>query len=299
MEGLTAPLDGPVFEIARPVLERLPHHARRGPGASDTAQWAEAIDRARPALLKAGFPPGEIPFLKRMPADPEGLIAEILADLTRKGWLSEAGIRQPARRPPLFDHGGRTTFIYPEEGALLACLTAALRPRRTVFLGSYYGYWASFAVPEIVACDGQAVLVDPDPAVAAIARSNFGALPAVEVVCDTAESYLSTCTGAFDLVVLDAELPRDHPNPALRGKGLYHRLLLDVMPHLKAGAMLVAHNILFEDRTGDPFFDAVIARNRAELGPFMTLARDAFDFVAYGTTEGVGIGRLCLTPPLP
>ncbi|MDA4845233.1 O-methyltransferase [Hoeflea poritis] len=291
-DGLLTPIEGPVFDIARPVLERLPAYARRNAGALSNSQWARVVDQARPAIVRAGFPPHEIPFLKRIPANPERLITNILADLARQGLVAGPDAAPTSGHMPGFNHGGRTTFIYPEEGALLERLVASLGPRRTIFLGSYYGYWASFAVPNIVAGVGRAILVDPDPAVARIAQANFSAQPEVEVVCDTAERYLSQCADTFDLVVLDAELPRDHPDPALRGKGLYCRLLQAVLPHLRTGAVLVAHNILFNDQTGDPFFDEVIARNRTELSAFMELAKNAFGFVEYQTTEGVGIGQL-------
>lgn len=291
-DGVPSAPEGPVFDIARPVLEHLPTYASRSAGTLNSAQWGQAVDEAKAAIVRTGFPPGDIPFLKRIPADPHRLVADIVADLVRRGLIAGPGAARSARRARGFDHGGRTTFIYPEEGALLGRLVASLRPRRTIFLGSYYGYWASFAVPDIIAGGGRAILVDPDPAVARIARANFSGQSGVEVVCDTAERYLSQRTDRYDLVVLDAELPRDHPDPALRGKALYHRLLQAVMPHLEPGAMLVAHNILFDDHTGDPFFDEVIARNHAELAAFMALAEDAFGFVAYQTTEGVGIGKL-------
>ncbi len=42
-----------------------------------------------------------------------------------------------------------------------------------MFLGSYYGYWAAWAVPAVAARGGRVTLVDPDPTACAVARRNF------------------------------------------------------------------------------------------------------------------------------
>jgi Acetyl-CoA hydrolase/transferase N-terminal domain len=46
----------------------------------------------------------------------------------------------------------------------------------------------------------------------------------------TGQEFLRACDELFDLVVLDAELPATHPDPAERGKGVYFSLLREGSP---------------------------------------------------------------------
>lgn len=301
---LAVPVPGPVFAVAHGVLSRDPAFSRFRSGALSQADWNLVVERNAESLVRAGFPAADIPFLKRIPPDPDGLVGTVLDDLVRRGFALASGpdTAQPDGSPegvdpvphPDYAHGACRTFIYPEEGVLLARIAARLKPARTVFLGSYYGFWARFAAPVLAAAGGTSDLVDPDPAVCELARRNLVERRDwnVSVHCQDGESFLETCEAPFDMVVLDAELPRDHPDPDRCGKGLYYHLLRAVLPHCAPGAVLVVHNILFQDHTGDRFFEDVIARNRRELGPFMSLAQERFGLREYPTTEGVGIGRL-------
>ena len=192
----------------------------------------------------------------------------------------------------------RPSFIR-KRGFCWARWRRAALPRHALFLGSYYGYWAQWAIPGIVAGGGRATLVDPDEQCCEIARLNLrtnGFADAVDVIAVTGEQFLATSRQEFDLVVLDAETPRDHPDPEQRGKRIYHSLVRACLPKLADEALLVCHNILFADDTGDPAFPGIIQRNRAELGAFAALASQWFGpFIEYRTTEGLGIGRLSRT----
>jgi GNAT superfamily N-acetyltransferase len=91
--------------------------------------------------------------------------------------------------------------------------------------------------------------------------------------------------------VIDAELPRTHPDPELRGKGLYRALLDAALPRFAPTAHVVAHNILLADATGDAVLAEAAARNAGELGPFRALAARELDgFAELASTEGVGVG---------
>jgi predicted O-methyltransferase YrrM len=281
---------GPIYDLIESVMCRAP------PAESRAAQ----VDAAARALVAAGLPLNDVPFVKRMPADRRAIVRDIYADLIARGVVRDERVDDSMldaieRGAAAYDHGGRRTFIYPEEGRLLAALVDGLRPLRAVFLGSYYGYWARFAWEGLRAAGGQAVLVDPDPEVCAIARRNVAAAgleATVEVVVATGQDYLAAGSpGPIELLVIDAEVQRDHPVPGIRGKGIYAVLLAAAVPHLGDDAILACHNILFADATGDPAFEAIIERNRTELAAFMDLAQREFDFVEYPTTEGVGIGR--------
>ncbi len=288
---------GPLHDVARRVLARHPEHAMYRAGVLSAREYHAFVERIAPELVAAGVPAAEVHFVKRYPRDAESFVRDALAQLARAGIVPDAA---PQQCPPAaalaavadYDHGGYGTFIYPEEGLLLFALADVLRARSAIFLGSYYGYWAACAMPAIAAHGGRAVLVDPDPRVSAVARRNharYGA--AVRVETATGAGFLRAAHDTFDLVVIDAELPRSHPDPDEAGKAIYRGLLRDVLPHCAPRAHVVCHNILFEDATDDPYLAGIVARNERELGPFRALvARELDGFAELASTEGVGVG---------
>ncbi|AXW64115.1 methyltransferase (plasmid) [Ralstonia solanacearum] len=290
---------GPIFDLVDGVLHDEPDYRGFRAGTRTRAEFSDFLERTRGKLVSRGVPANDVHFAKRYPVSFDAVIEHAFDTLAPTGLavprdVSRISAQVAANIGSDFDHGGFGTYIYPEEGRLLLAIALAARPARTVFLGSYYGYWAAWALPAIAACGGSAVLVDPDPVAAAVSRRSLARLypdARVEVVCATGEQYLSGAAGPFDLVVLDAELPRDHADPTRRGKGIYAHLLRAVLPHLAEHSLLVCHNILFRDHSGCAFFDDVIARNQDELGAFRTLLSGEYDFfVELPTTEGVGVG---------
>ncbi len=288
---------GPLFDLVASVLARYPEFALRRAGRLADDAWCAFVDRTSAELRAAGVPEGETHFAKRFPGAPERFVRDALARLVRAGVLrsaayDEAAADAAAAGAARYDHGGLGTYIYPEEGRLLFALADLTRPSHAVFLGSYYGYWAAWAVPAIAARGGRVTLVDPDPTACAVARRNFAPYgDAVRVATATGEDALANGIAPIDLVVIDAELPRTHPDPELRGKGLYRALLGAALPRLAPNAHVVAHNILLADATGDAALAAVAARNAGELGPFLALAARELDaFAELASTEGVGVG---------
>jgi predicted O-methyltransferase YrrM len=87
-------------------------------------------------------------------------------------------------------------------------------------------------------------LIDPNPAVAALARKNFETLGFGErttVRNDKAENVLPTLEADVDLALLDADGPKDMP-PEFRGKGIYALLAERAFPRMTPGALLAVHN---------------------------------------------------------
>ena len=296
-----SPLVGTVFAAAHATLGQSPlYRSFRANGVS-RAEFMRLVESRAEDLQAAGVPGPDLPFMKRFPRNPLAYAMHILTDLHHRGILPAAScdvlrLERTERMMAGYAHGPFRTFIYPEEGLLVAAIADIASPRNAIFLGSYYGYWAHWAIPAIVAAGGRVTLVDPNETCCDIARANLranGFAANVDVVVATGESYLAVSAETFDLVVLDAENPRDHPDPEQRGKRVYHPLARACLPLLAPAALLVCHNILFTDHSGDAAFDGVIARNREELAPFAELASSHFaPFVEYRTTEGVGIGRL-------
>ena len=299
------PLVGTVFAVANATLGRSPLYQSFRTNGVSRDEFHRYIESRAQDLLSAGVPGSDLPFMKRFPRNPHAYAQRVLADLCRRGILPTATgdamrLQQTEWMMAGYQHGPFKTFIYPEEGLLLAMIADIVSPRHAVFLGSYYGYWAHWAIPAIVATGGKVTLIDPNEASCDIARANLranGFADHVDVVTAHGESYLAGSGETFDLVVLDAENPRDHPDPEQRGKRVYHSLMRACLPRLAPAALLVCHNILFTDTSGDRAFTKVIARNREELAPFAELVASRFaPFVEYRTTEGVGIGRLSDTP---
>lgn len=291
---------GPVFDAMHDALHGLPFYDAYRRGALARAAFVEALGRDPSIFEGAGLRPHDVPFARRLPSDERACVDQILRDLQARGLLparayDERGHAQHARQVAArFDHGGRRTYIYPEEARLLFALVELLRPREVVFLGSYYGYWAIWALPGLRAHGGRATLVDVDPEVARLSAANIAALgyeDVARVVVGDAREVLDTLERPIDLAVVDAECPPDHPDPELRGKRIYHPLLVRTLPRLRDDATLLWHNILLEHEPADPFFTQAVARNRQEYEHFLPLARRALDgFVHYPTTEGVGVG---------
>jgi predicted O-methyltransferase YrrM len=288
---------GPLFDLAASVLARYPEFASHRDGSLAEGAWRGLLERAAGELRAAGVPDDDVHFAKRVPGAPEAFVRDALARLVRAGVLrsdafDEAAADAAAAGAARYDHGGLGTYIYPEEGRLLFALADLVRPAHAVFLGSYYGYWAAWAIPAVVARGGRVTLVDPDPTACAVARRNLaGHGDAVRVLTATGQDALAENDAPIDLLAIDAELPRTHPDPSLRGKGVYRALLAAALPHLAPTAHVVAHNILLADGTGDPVLAAVAARNAGELGPFLALAARELDaFVELASTEGVGVG---------
>lgn len=188
------------------------------------------------------------------------------------------------------------TFIYPEESRLLYYLTRVLRPRKVLVLGSYFGFWASFCVSAMSKYfHGQIDLFDVDADVSTVSKQLFtSVLPNCGVDVNFYNSNIlddvSDLGSNYDLVILDAETPLDHPDPELRDKAIYAPLIRQVIPHLSTDSVLVAHNILFSDQTGIPELSAKAEYNRQNMGGFMELMKERATFsVEVPTTEGVGI----------
>jgi predicted O-methyltransferase YrrM len=295
-----SPKTGPVFAIAQAVLAPRREYQSFLRGGS-RGEFGVFLDSIAPDLIAAGLPPEDVQFAKRYPQSQTAFVGKTLHSLTDIEILpqphyDEAGYERLADQiRQEYDHGPFRTYIYPEEARLLFAIADILRPKAAIFLGSYYGYWARAPLAVIARHGGRAVLVDPDPQAQAVARRNLksaGLLDAVELAVTTGQDYLQKTSDRYDLVVLDAETPRDFPDPQQRGKAVYGPLLDHALARLTPEAHLVCHNYLFENVAGCQFFDRIIDRNRNELQAFLDIAaREFCGLVECSSTEGIGIGK--------
>ena len=298
------PLSGTLFENVYRVLGQEPIFQTFLEGQLSQQAWIDFLEQQRTRLVDARIPAADVDFAKRYPGSVETFIQQVYQRpefenvlALPEDWQTECyEIAQSLTGK--YEHQSSTTYIYPEEGYLIYTLAKAFQAKRAIFLGSYYGYWAAWVIPALAVVGGSAVLIDPDARCCELAKRNFAQLypdANIEVVCTTAQEYLASYdqqqNGSFDFVVLDAELPSDYPDEALRGKGLYYALLDAVLPHITDPSLLVCHNILLNDHTGSPVMGSAVAQNQKELARFLKLVDENYQFFTeILSTEGMGIG---------
>src|SRR5215468_8904718 len=167
-------LTGPVFAAAHAALVDSAIYRSFRAGCAPKVDYYRLVEARADALQRLGVPRADIPFIKRFPRCARTCMNSIVADLHRRGILPTERhdvqlLCQTERALFRYEHGRFKTCIYPEEGMLLGAIANICGPRHAIFLGSYYGYWAHWAIDIIVARGGRVTLVDPDGECCAIA----------------------------------------------------------------------------------------------------------------------------------
>ncbi|MGW0635016.1 O-methyltransferase [Nocardia salmonicida] len=291
---------GPAYGVIDEILGRFGEYRNFRAGDLGRGPYSDWVESRFDELLALGLNRDKQNLSTRFPHDDHACVQEILGELAETGIVSGAEYpaeefeRYAARVATEFDHAGRITFIFPEESRLMFALAHQLRPRHAVFLGSYYGYWATWALPAIAESGGRVTLVDIDPDVMALAERNIAALgfgSLVEfVVADAA-----ACAGTLrdvDLCVIDAEGPLNAADPDQRGKAIYYPHTCAVGPALTDGALLVAHNVLLTNLTENRYFAGRIADNETQFTKWSGHLADNYGVHRrFATSEGIGIYR--------
>jgi len=165
-----------------------------------------------------------------------------------------------------------------------------------VVIGSYYAFWAIWAMPSVAATDGQAILIDPDAAVCDLAQRNLDALGfggRAVVRAEKAEDVLPDIEPeSLDMVVLDAAGSSDHPDPTYHGKGIYAFMAPAVFEKLRPGAWLVVHNDYLPDVGANPLAQPILDGNAAQLEAFHAFCDQRFsNHHVAATPDGFGVYR--------
>lgn len=258
-------------------------------------------DAAYRRLTEVGLNENQIKLIERFPANEADFVAAALERLRHAGLIETTSYSTEAfeayreRVAIAFDHADRVTYIFPEEERLLYALAAVTKPRRVAFLGSYYGYWAMWALPAIAAAGGKATLLDTDGECVSLARRNIERLglgDTAEVVAGDALAYMRENREQFDWVVLDAEGPKLGLPYDQTDKALYYPMGAVAVERIRAGGMLICHNILLAHHTEDPYFANMIRNNERQFYKFLPfLAASCPRRVELSSTEGVGVYR--------
>jgi len=242
---------GPVSDHLQAALSEVPVYRDYRDGKISRDQYVEGLEANAEEIETQLAARGHWRMLaSRYPADFDQQAEEIFSALLAEGFVSERPATAPFeafRRKALaaYDHGENRTFIHPDEARLVYFLSMAKKPRRMIAIGSYYGYWAIWAMPGVQAAGGQALLIDPNPAVCALAEKNFKALgfgPFTTVRAQKAEALFDEMAAGIDMVLLDAAGGKDSPDPAYHGKGIYAFMAEGVYDKMSPGALLAVHN---------------------------------------------------------
>ena len=246
---------GPVADYILNALSAFAFVRDYRAGRLTRAEYAAALDAHADEVTARLDGDGHRFWLaKRYPPDFDAAADAILDSLVADGFLdgipTAAFDEYRARIRAAYDHDTRRTSIHPDDARLAYFISMAVRPKRLLVVGSYYGYWAVWAMPGVVAADdasggGRAVLIDPDREVSALAERNFRALgfgDRTTVHPKKAEEVFPSIEPGLDLVMLDAAGADDHPDPAYHGKGVYGFLIEGIYGRMRDGALLVVHN---------------------------------------------------------
>ena len=196
----------------------------------------------------------------KYPADFDSHADEIYRELVTRGMLEDVPSSSDLdafreRIESEYDHGKRHTFIHHDEARLVYRISKSVRPEFMLAIGSYYGYWAVWAMPGVVDGNGSAVLIDPDPEVCAMARENLSRLgygDTAKVECARAEEVLARTNRHANLVLLDASGSQEHPDSSYHGKGIYGHLISAIHGNMTPGGVLAVHNDRVSGRQPDP-----------------------------------------------
>ncbi|MCL2664076.1 MAG: class I SAM-dependent methyltransferase [Defluviitaleaceae bacterium] len=175
-----------------------------------------------------------------------------------------------AKIKPVYESGGFITEIFPEDELCMYAASQIINPASVFVAGSYFGYWAVWAMPAVLRNGGQCILSDVNPDVTAVAKKNMESLgfgSCARCIAADAEEMLLSCGEPIDLLALDAAGSHADPRTTHRGKALYGPLLAAARHRLRKGSHVIVHNA--ERGSGDmsSFFELIdeIASVKTEL----------------------------------
>lgn len=168
----------------------------------------------------------------------------------RYGELEEYAEEHSSRGNALLDELVRTTWqrsVHPRmlsgefQGRILAMVSALLRPRRILEIGTFTGY-SALCLAEGLTGDGELVTVDVNEELEDFARSFFDRSPfaaRIRMIIGDAREVVPALEGDFDLVFVDGD------------KAQYPEYLDLVAPRVRVGGVLLADNVLWNGKVLD------------------------------------------------
>ena len=142
--------------------------------------------------------------------------------------------------------------VLPEDGRLLRMLTETLGAGQVVELGTANGYSALWFCLALRSTGGRLTTHELDPNRIALAKENFraGVEDLVTLVEGDAHETVERLTGPIDLLLLDAE------------KEGFTDYLKKLLPLLRTGGLIIAHDSSGEAHLMHDYFKAIVASIR-------------------------------------
>lgn len=290
---------GPVADQIVKTLDEIASFRMWRRGTIDRGSYVTELDHVMTSPLSASLSLNQRALSARMHWDGDHFVIRALSECVQTGLLPSdrydvEGFRHFADlMRTSWRHDRRSTFIFPEEAQFLYALANILTPRRIIAAGSYYGYWAAWAIAGAGSALSEAVLLDVDAEVNAIAAANLdrtGLAARTRVLTVDAIGYLRDAQEGADLLIMDAEGPKQGATPRLLAKAIYGPIAEVALPNLQQGGLLIAHNILLDQMVDHDYFNALVKHNEAELAEFIDLTTaNCPKRLRIPSTEGIGV----------
>ena len=205
-----------------------------------------------------------------------GEVISMLEDFVNQGGFADLNYGEcefenySAKIRPEYDDGGFVTAIFPEDELFMYAAAKLTAPKTMFMAGSYFGYWAIWAMEAVQANGGICTLSDINPEVTRVSEINmkkFGFADNVKLTTDDAEQLLLSGDEEIDLLALDATGAWNDPRPTHRGKILYSTLLAAARHRLHTGSIIVIHNLERELQELSPLIEQLdeISSAKSEL----------------------------------
>lgn len=269
-------------------------------GKTDSRNYLRTLLQHKTELILAGLNEDQINLSSRFLLNNEQAVDHILDDLLERKIIKS--VEYPKERFDLlfqkvadeFMHATYTTYIFPEEARLLYALTWIVKPKKMLFMGSYYGYWAIWSASILKETGGVAYLIDIDRNVLALAEKNmaqFNCDSVVRLVNEDAIQFMMREKISHDFLVVDPEGPKQGADPDLLDKAIYYPMVKAAHPCLATNGIVLCHNILLNNlQVENKYFEKKIKYNFGQFSKFLPFMKENYESgVWYDTTEGVGI----------
>jgi predicted O-methyltransferase YrrM len=245
-------LNGQFALYAKKTLASKQYYKEYLSGKIDSAKFRTAMAEDKSLLDVEWFNEYNLNHVSLMPPDEKLPTEAIVKYLAENGAITDfedmyGGFDEYRKYiQKNYDHGEFLTFIYPEDEILLYAVAKITQPKNVFVAGSYYGYFAIWAMKTVSENGGTAVLSDINDKVCELAKKNFDKLgfgDNTKIYCEDSEALLLGRAEPIDMLVFDAAGRYDDPRPEYRGKQRYAPFLRAARRLLKKDSVIVVHNM--------------------------------------------------------
>ena len=268
-------MNGRSWDIYEKILNKYDFFNDFRAGKLSKDEYKAKMEENKEDIIAAGIGNYDFFRMSRSVAN-NGEVIAMLEDFVSQGGFADINYGEEEFRNfydiihPNYDDGGFVTAIFPEDELFMYAAAKLTSPKTMFVAGSYFAYWAIWAMEAIKSNGGTCTLSDINPDVMRVAESNmkkFGFADNVVFTTDDAEKLLLSGDEPIDLLALDATGAWNDPRPTHRGKILYSTLLAAARHRLHSGSIIVIHNLERELQELSPLIEQLdeISSAKTEL----------------------------------